>query len=248
MWELAQAASIGARDEQQDRSTVLADDDHARCLLVVADGMGGHAGGAWAAQTVVDSARAAWAGATLPLAEPDGFLETLCRDAHDAVGRGAATSGRPPPGSTAVFVYLDEQRAHWCHVGDSRLYLFRDGRLFQRTRDDSLVQLLVDLGEATEEEMAQHPAQNRLLRSLGGGDAAPEPSLGRAAIQAGDGLLLCTDGAWETLATAEMAAALAEPDLEAAAQDLVDLAAARGGPRGDNVTVVLARQRARSGP
>lgn len=247
MWELAQATSIGAREEQQDRSAVLADEQHNTCLLIVADGMGGHAGGAWAAQTVVDTARDAWAGATLPLADPDLFLDTLCRDAHAAVGQAAATPGRPPPGSTAVFVYLDDHRAHWCHVGDSRLYIFRNGQVFQRTRDDSLVQLLVDLGEATEEEMARHPAQNRLLRSLGGGDATPEPSLGRAAIQNGDSLLLCTDGMWETVSAAEMVAALAEPDLTEAARALVHTAAARGGPRGDNVTAVLARQRPASG-
>ncbi len=242
MWQWAQAESIGAREEQQDRAVVLADADHESCLAVVADGMGGHAGGAWAAQTVVDTARAAWAGAALPLAEPAAFLDRVCRDAHAALGHGPTVPGRAPPGSTAVFLYLHDRQAHWCHVGDSRLYLFRPGQGHRRTRDDSLVQLLVDLGEATEEEMARHPAQNRLLRSLGGGEEAPEPSHGEAAIADGDGLLLCTDGMWETITPGEMAEALAAGDLRGAADTLVRTAASRGGPHGDNVTVVMVRR------
>ncbi len=251
MWELAQAQTIGGRDEQQDRAILLSAPDGSACLLALADGMGGHRGGAAAAETVTEIARRTWAATPCPIGDPERFLERLSRAAHDAIaglGLGPGHGRGPAPGSTAVFLYVDPQRAAWCHVGDSRLYLFRNGELIHRTKDHSLVQLLVDIGEVAEADMAYHPAQNRLMRSLGGGGDAPEPSCGQLDLTGGDAFLLCSDGVWETIFPDEMIEALAQDDLERAADGLAAMAEKRGGARGDNATVVLARPRLRGAP
>ncbi len=236
-WETAKAAHIGGREEQQDRAEVLVSED--RCLLVLADGMGGHRDGAMAAQAVVDAAREAWRDRAPAGNDPAAFLPDICLDAH---GRINALDGDPEqsPRSTCVLFYAEAGEAHWLSVGDSRFYHFRKGKLISRTRDHSVVQMLVDIGKIAEEEMGRHPDQNRLLQSLGGADE-PEPETGAGAVRDGDGFLLCSDGVWECVETAEMGKALNGSSLESAAEALVRNAAARGGSGGDNVTVALAR-------
>ncbi|MFO7959241.1 MAG: hypothetical protein R6X33_19320 [Candidatus Brocadiia bacterium] len=139
-----------------------------------------------------------------------------------------------------------ESRACWVHVGDSRLYLFRDRELRVRTRDHSLVQELVEAGQVAEEAMATHPDQNKLLRSIGG-EYPPETTHGSASIRPQDRFLLCSDGFWEQIAAEEMSAALAASNLEESLTDLVDLAVRRAGPSGDNVAVAAVRELAEGG-
>jgi serine/threonine protein phosphatase PrpC len=237
-WQTAMADAIGGREEQQDRAACFAAPEGSPALAVVADGMGGHRGGALAAQSVVEAAERLWR-ETPAEATPEERLTGLCLAAHEGINRAGKAKGIQPH-STGVFLWLDGGRAHWAHVGDSRLYHFAQGRLLGRTRDHSVVQLLVEMGEVSEEEMATHPTQNRLLRSLGGPDA-PEPDFGSAAAGEEDAFLLCSDGLWETVTVEEMAAALSADDLDRAARMLTALAAERGGPTGDNVTVALVR-------
>lgn len=237
-WQTATADAIGGREEQQDRAVCFAAPNGHNCLVVVADGMGGHRGGALAAQSVVEAAAAVWHDPQLDN-PPEDVLTSLCFAAHDAVNRAGKAHGIQPH-STGVFLWLTGGNAYWAHVGDSRLYRFVHGRLLGRTRDHSVVQLLVDMGEVTEEQMATHPTQNRLFRSLGG-DEAPEADFGSAEVGDADAFLLCSDGLWETVTVEEMAAALSAEDLQRAATMLVGLAADRGGPTGDNVTVALVR-------
>lgn len=244
-WETTKADHIGSREEQQDRVEVFGSKGRDCCLLVVADGLGGHEGGAMAAQAVVDAARGLWQSAILPLADPDGFLRELCRAAHGRINDRHAEPGSEAR-STCVLFYAGPGRAHWLSVGDSRLYRFRDGTLIERTRDHSVVQMLVDMGKITEAEMADHPDQNRLLQSLGGDDD-PDPVVGVADVDAQDSFLLCSDGFWETVEPQEMADGLRAPSLASATRDLVTRAVRRGGPTGDNVAVAVARQRAAAG-
>lgn len=237
-WQTATADAIGGREEQQDRAACFAAPAGSPALAVVADGMGGHRGGALAAQAVVDAAARLWEAAPAEAA-PQERLTGLVLAAHEAINRAGSAKGIRPH-STGVFLWLEGDRAHWANIGDSRLYHFARGRLLARTRDHSVVQLLVDRGEVTEEEMATHPTQNRLLRSLGG-DETPEADIGATTVGGEDAFLLCSDGLWETVTVEEMAAALSADDLDRAARLLVALAAERGGPMGDNVTVALVR-------
>jgi serine/threonine protein phosphatase PrpC len=236
-WDVAKADAIGGRDEQQDRVEILS--ERGRHLLIVADGLGGHRGGAAAAAAVVDTARAVWPAQLNAPQPPAEFLAALIAEAHRRIN-GIAADGGEDPRSTCALLYLDDGAAHWAHVGDSRIYRFRGGALVERSRDHSVVQLQVDLGRVAEADMATHPDQNRLTQSLGG-TKAPEPGLGSAPIAAGDAYLLCSDGLWESVSTDDMAAALAAGALATAARRLVANAARRGGAEGDNVSVALAR-------
>ncbi len=239
-WETANSENVGGRDEQQDRVDVFADETSGARLLVVADGMGGHAGGSYASEAVRESARHVWsdpsARATL---DPPGLLARICEIAHETINRIGADKGLSPR-STCVLLHVEGGGAHWAHVGDTRLYRFRDGALLDKTRDHSVVQMLVDMGRITEDEMADHPDQNRLTQSLGG-ETPPDPDFGEARVERGDGFLLCSDGLWETISTEEMATALTARSLSSAANDLVQTALVRGGETGDNISVALGR-------
>ncbi len=236
-WRIACADDIGGRAEQQDRVAIFQDGDVA--LIVLADGLGGHAGGGQAAGAAVDAARDVWRRQAHPAGDPKRLLSEVCDAAHGSINalRGAALGD---PRSTFVVLYVDDRTAAWAHIGDSRLYHFGGLDLKSRTRDHSMVQLLVDMDEAREDEMATHPDQSQLLQSLGGDDT-PTPDFAFHPLAAGDGFVLASDGLWETVDRGEMARALAEADLAVAAQQLVDRAVRRSGSGGDNVSVALAR-------
>lgn len=235
-WERGVASEQGSRHEQQDRWGIFCAPDQQGLLAVVADGMGGHLDGALGAQIVVDSARH-FAQNSLKLlrSDPLAALESLNRQIHDSINRQSETAR-----STVVMVWLERDRAHWLNIGDSRLYHFRGGRRLMRTRDHSAVQLLMDLGEIEESQMASHPAQNRLYRCLGGPDD-PKPDKGHFSIQSGDVLALCSDGVWEYVSESELWEATLASGPVTAADALATQAVQRGGASADNATLILLR-------
>jgi serine/threonine protein phosphatase PrpC len=236
-WRFGAASDIGGRDEQQDRVDIIASPDGEGYLIVVADGMGGYHGGALAAQAVVDAAKRFFE--TTSVTDPLASLGKLCAQAHQAIMDVDAQSSQPP-GSTCVMLYLSADEAYWAHVGDSRLYHLREGKILTRTLDHSMVQLLVSRGEMAEAEMATSPLQNQLYMRLGG-KQQPDPGFGAAEVQQGDLFMLCSDGFWESVDPEEVGAVMSENDLEAAGERLVQLARARGGDNGDNITVAMAQ-------
>lgn len=237
-WRWGGFSARGGRDEQQDRWGVFHPPGQEGMLVVVADGMGGHRDGALAAQAVVDTAaRLVQEQAALLSQEPHEALALLCQQAQTAVA-GISSSAH----TTLVALWLEDDQASWIHIGDSRLYLFRSGRRLLRTRDHSSAQMLVDLGEINEAEMATHPAQNRLYRSLGNNES-PKPELGGEELVTGDLLVLCSDGVWGHINDSEfcLAAAASVNELDKAATGLVKRAVQRGGQRADNATLVIIR-------
>ena len=239
IWEAASADAIGGRSEQQDRVGVWRDPQAGVVLAVVADGMGGHEGGALAAQSVIDAADEVWARAARPASKPVELIASIIRVAHERINAVSEGSGKRP-GSTCVVFYGDDKRTAWGHVGDSRIYHFRGGALVKRSRDHSMVQLLADRGEITEAQMATHPDQNLILQSLGG-ERDPRPDFDELPVAPGDAFVLCSDGLWEAVSAEEMGKALMHQPLPATAEALVDTAAQRRGPRSDNVSVALVR-------
>lgn len=239
--------NIGGREEQQDRVICLKGGDGS-CLLVVADGMGGHRGGALAAEAVIGTAREMWQACRGAIRDPAAFLTTLAARAHDAVNQVGQAHGLSPR-STMVALHLDGRRATWAHVGDSRLYRFHRGTFIDRTRDHSIVQMMVDMGEIGEAEMTTHPDQNKVTRSVGG-DKPWEPTVGSETLRNGDAFLLCSDGFWESCGVPEMLTGLDAVSLEKSLPLLLQLAATRGGPKGDNIALAVARTTgyARRGP
>lgn len=238
-WQAASAERIGGRNEQQDSVGYFHSRDGGGCLLVVADGMGGHRGGSLASQTLLEIAEENWQSCAGAPEDPKQFLEDLCQQAHSQINlRGQEQDLEPH--TTVVALIVQDARAFWVHVGDSRLYHFRGEDLLGRTKDHSMVQVLVEAGEVSEEEMATHPDQNKLLRSIGGEDP-PKTTHGNASLRPEDRFLLCSDGFWETITPDEMAAALTADQLNESLAPLADLAAQRGGAKGDNVAVAVVR-------
>lgn len=235
-WDRGAASQQGGRHEQQDRWGIFQPPDQDGVLAIVADGMGGHLDGALGAQIAIDVTRKfAQSPPALLRANPLAALVQLCQRIHEAINSQSETAR-----STAVMVWLDRDRAYWLNIGDSRLYHFRHGRRLMRTRDHSAVQLLMDLGEINESQMATHPAQNRLYRCLGGEDA-PKPDTGHCAIQSGDLLALCSDGVWEYVTEPELWTTALANSPAVAARLLTEQAVRRGGAAADNATLVLLR-------
>jgi PPM family protein phosphatase len=204
-------------------------------LLAVADGMGGHAAGDVASKVVIaalehldDDAPSGDLLQALRQAVFDGseHLREVIREAPHLEGMG----------TTLTAVLFAGGRLGLCHVGDSRAYLMRDGELAQITHDDTFVQTLIDDGRITEEEASSHPQRSLLLRALNGQDVEPDLSMRDA--RAGDRYLLCSDGLSGVVTFETLAAAMRDPDPQATADRLIELALRSGGP--DNITCIVA--------
>ena len=238
--DTASIKDIGGREEQQDRVVVLS--GAGTHLLALADGVGGHEGGALAAQTLIDVATETFqAFEGLPEGTPGHLLERIVLDAHHRINSLGRERGMKPH-STCVLLHLDAGAAAWTHVGDSRLYRFAEGRLKERTKDHSIVELMQLQGRIKEAEMRTHPDKNRLYEALGG-DRQPKAEAGGKELNAGDGFLLLSDGVWENVTDADLEATIREEDLRAALIDLVARAKAHGGPECDNLSAAAARCR-----
>lgn len=235
-WTQGAASQQGGRHEQQDRWGIFQPPKQDGLFAIVADGMGGHLDGALGAQIVIDNARQFIANTpSLLYSNPLAALVELCHEMHEAINRQSDTAR-----STVVMVWIDHHQAYWLNIGDSRLYHLRRGRRLMRTRDHSAVQLLMDLGEINESQMASHPAQNRLYRSLGGEDE-PKPDTGHFTVRSGDLLALCSDGVWEYTSESELWDTTFTAGPSTAALSLVQQAIHRGGTKADNATLVLLR-------
>ena len=209
-----------------------------RFLFVVADGMGGHAGGdvasAIAVKRITETDRqyaspndAEFALRSALLAANSLLAETVFEHG-ELTGMGTTVSG---------IVRVDDHVAI-AHIGDSRIYLFRNGVLEQVTADHTFVQRLVDSGRITPEEAAVHPRRSVLMRVLGDVDASPEIDTTVMKTQPGDRWLICSDGLSSYVAEEKIQAVLtAIPTTQEAAERLVKESLDQGAP--DNVTIVL---------
>ena len=206
-------------------------------LLLVADGMGGHAAGELA------SAIAIAVVADLDVHPPEeGEVLSALGDSITDVGEGIADVISTEPdltgmGTTVTGIYWMGDRLAVVHVGDSRAYLLRDDELIQITHDHTYVQTLVDAGRISEEEATTHPRRSLLMRALDGINPV-EADLSLREARHGDRYMLCTDGLSGVVSSDEILAILSDGDPTGAVTRLVDRALERGAP--DNVTVVVA--------
>jgi protein phosphatase len=207
-------------------------------LLVVADGMGGYDGGEIASGIAVETVRETWASGT---GDPIELLIEALGKAHAAIQDYAREHPQlAGMGTTCTAVAVIGGLLYYGHVGDTRLYLIRQGAIRRLTHDHSLVQRLVDSGVLTEEEAAQHPDRNVLVSALGMRGAVPvDVPEGGVPLEPGDTLLVSTDGLHGLVSDAELLDTVARNEPRKACQDLVQLARDRGGP--DNITVQILR-------
>ena len=205
-------------------------------LLVVADGMGGAAAGDLASAVAINTIR------TIE-APTDGeqMLEVLAHAIHDANTKIAelieSDVSLEGMGTTVTGAMFDGVELGLAHIGDSRAYLFRDGRLDRLTHDHTWVQSLIDDGKISETEAAMHPHRSLLLKVLNG-QPTNDPDLAMLPVKAGDRVMFCSDGVCGLIDDDVIAAALQIPDLDQAAERLVAESLQEGGI--DNITVIVA--------
>jgi serine/threonine protein phosphatase PrpC len=241
--EYADLSLLGDREDNQDRVTVSAAEQAA--LLIVIDGMGGHSDGSRAADTALKSLLESFRQTSLPMFDPLGFLHLALSRAHDEVaklGNGQTIDTRPR--ATTAICLVQEGAAFWAHIGDSRVYHLRHGKIVQRTRDHSHVELLLREGKITEEELPTHPMRNFVECCLGGDPAIPEMTVsGRNRLLPGDVLLLCTDGIWANLRDTDIAGFFREDNQELRAwlEALGRRAVQASAPFSDNSTAAVLR-------
>ena len=236
-----QESRKGAREVNQD--CIAYTYSRETLLLVIADGMGGHVGGEIAAQIAVRLFIERFHQEAKPiLRNPLKFIQDTMLRAHAALGSYANQfSMLETPRTTCVAVVVQGGVAYWGHVGDSRFYLMRQGRLIASTKDHSKVQYLVDQGVITPEEVVSHPDRNKIFSCLGGA-ADPVIDLSRRTpLSNGDLLILCTDGLWSVYPHREMATMLTSTPILETGPRMMREAEARGGPEGDNVSAIVVR-------
>ncbi len=236
--------------------TSLPDGDHARRfgvhhgkLLLVADGMGGHAGGKQASGVAVQTV-VRYILNTMPWffrleegreEDLEDELKAVLEECQRTVkAAGDAPSGHKTMGTTLTLAYLIWPRLYVVHAGDSRCYVRRDGKLHPITRDHTVAQRMVDKGVMSAERAENSRWGHVLWNCVGGGTDDVRADVYKATCKPGDVILLCSDGLSKYVADDEIGKALDAADsAEAAAHTLVDAANAAGGS--DNITVVVAR-------
>jgi len=204
--ELASCSYQGGREYNEDSVRYLERDGV--CVVVVADGLGGHGGGQIASLVVADCITQAFI--EDPVIDKD-YIQQLFSKANTMV-----IDEQSPilaMKSTGVALFIDENSAIWGHAGDSRLYHFEDGSLVSQTLDHSASQLAVYSGEITVEQIRHHEDRNRVHRAFGGDDRIKAEVSSPLSLKSGfHAFLLCTDGFWEYVLEPKMELDLAKSE------------------------------------
>ncbi len=228
----------GPRPYNQDRLAYSYSKD--AMLLVIADGMGGHRHGEVAAQLAVTTMTDAFQRLATPsLTSPAKFLIEHIQQVHDMIDQLAQDQDMlEAPRTTIVAAVVQRGMLYCAHVGDSRLYHFRNGHLLYRTEDQSIVQSMYNKGMISKAEMANHPYRHKIYSCLGG-DVPPKIELAdRQELVEGDTVLLCTDGLWGAVTDEQIKQILCGPSISDNVTQLLDLAESAGKENGDNMSAI----------
>ena len=238
-YQLGSVTRIGNRKENEDSYGSFTN-GHA-LLMVVADGMGGHQCGKLASQTVVNCAGQLFAKERSMIKDPVGFLQRVVLLSHDKINAVGASQDPPvDPRTTAVICLVQGGYAWWAHIGDSRLYHFRDGELHFRTRDHSRIEELMQQGLVTAKEALTHPFRHQITRCVGGPDPITQITLTQEIpLEMDDTLLMCSDGLWNALGSKRILSLLGDDQVDELASNLASEAEGLATPRSDNITVMV---------
>ncbi len=210
-------------------------------LAVVADGMGGYEGGQEASRLAVETLVGVYR--DFGGDDPQAALVEALQAAHEQIRQYSfAHPELRGMGTTCTAAAIVQDALYYVHVGDTRLYLIRDGHITRVTRDHSYVGRLVESGMISQEEAETHPQRNILTAALGTNPDLVMDSPGRPEpLRPEDVLLICSDGLWGQVRDSEILDAVENKSAEQAGRKLIELARERGGP--DNITVEILRSR-----
>ena len=240
--EYAKVSLTGHRSENQDRVDVVSQGPSV--LMIVVDGMGGHAEGAKASEAIVGFLGKSFREAGQPVLDPQGFLISALAAAHDkVVGLGAGIPLEQRPRATCAVCIIQDGNLYCAHIGDSRIYQLRGKSVVHRSRDHSHVELLLHEGLIEETEVRNHPMRNYVECCLGGDDPLPDMSIApRRRLESGDVVVLCSDGLWSGTTDAALTS-LVDPgsSLEQSLLAVAKAAVDQNAPNSDNTTVAAVR-------
>jgi PPM family protein phosphatase len=232
----------GDRESQQDRVGLFRNAREPDCILaIVADGMGGLTGGRKASDQVMLTADQIFKSFDSQSDNPAQLLERIALDSHIVIGLTAMASTDQPHTTYASFIVTAAGACHWAHVGDSRIYHFRQGRLVKRSRDHSYVQSLIDREEITPAEAVNHPKSNILTQCLGSKIAPEVTHHSISKLLNGDVIMACSDGIWPYFNDAELASIFAIYNPREATELIIATARARSRQRGDNLSIAIVK-------
>lgn len=241
-FSIHQASHIGNRRYNQDRVAYAYSND--ALLLVLADGMGGHLHGELAATVAIETFVETFGlHAHTRLADPDAFIADTMRYAHERIMKFPHDQEMGGfPGTTCVAALIQDGQMYWGHAGDSRIYLLRDGDVYARTTDHSMVQRLVDVGRISAEEARVHAQRNQITNCLGGiQDLFYVESGPPLPLKSGDVVLLGSDGLWGPFTDRELVEAFFAHPVAEVLDGLVQSALQREHGHSDNITGVSVR-------
>lgn len=232
--QVCQITQCGRKREHNEDRCLFKQLDGDGILVAVADGMGGHLAGEVAAEIAISTFFE-----YNPLAQPiDAHLAELVQIANERIlDQASRDPSHQDMGTTITAALICDGVVHWIHVGDSRLYLFREGELVQVTEDHTLLAILVRAGELSEEEARLHPLRNALLNSLGRNEF--EADTGYFTILEDDILILSTDGLFDSVPEEKIASILRCCESPEKRLESLVLAAVRCGGK-DDITIILA--------
>jgi serine/threonine protein phosphatase PrpC len=233
-----QESRKGGRRINQDRMGYCFTRD--ALLMVLADGLGGHALGEVAAQQALQTlARQFQSQARPAIRNPAEFLQHTIMLAHREIHRYAELNRLDDvPRTTVVCCLVQQGQIHWAHAGDSRLYLVRQGRLLTRTRDHSKIENLLQQERVLPMHVANHPERNKLYNCLGSPNLPLIDIGGPLRLEPGDVALLCSDGLWGSLDEATMVETISRLSVVQAIPDLIEQALDSAGEGADNTTAI----------
>jgi serine/threonine protein phosphatase PrpC len=231
-----------ARQGNEDNFAIISKENVYPVVLVVADGMGGHLNGELASKTAVEGVRDDLF-SQLPDKEDKDKIEKILEDTTQEINitiykRSLEKDANTGMGTTMTCAVIYPTLLYLCQIGDSRCYRMRSDKLEQMTRDQTLVQEMIDLGEIDDQEARQHPQRHILTQALGSPDYI-SPGISTHEIKKDDRYLLCSDGLHGFLPDEDISRIMQDSDsAKEAAGRLVDKALASGGQ--DDVTVIVA--------
>jgi len=241
-FSIHQASHIGNRRFNQDRVAYAYTNDS--LLLVLADGMGGHLHGELAASLTIDTFVESFGRQAQPrISDPIDFVLGTMHYAHERIMRIPHDKDMGSfPGTTCVAALIQDDKIYWGHAGDSRFYLLRDGAVFARTNDHSVVQEWVESGRLSVEQARVHPQRNHITNCLGGIENMFYMEAGESvALRSGDVLLLGSDGLWGPFTDRELVESFFALPVAQVLDSLIGLALEREEGHSDNVTGLVVR-------